>query len=105
MDSEALLLFLRESDTDFRNDTLGLRIQQSIRSLSNTELTFVSLAVVQPDGTPAYYFESSLSPFAAMNAAQQRIVRDARQPPTSRKTLYVEQAEDEPLLMTTDFLL
>src|SRR3546814_14502141 len=35
MDSEALLLFLRESDTDFRNDTLGLRIQQSIRSLSN----------------------------------------------------------------------
>jgi len=59
MDSEALLLFLRESDTAFRNDTLGLRIQQSIRSLSNTELSFVSFAVLQPDGEPAYYFESS----------------------------------------------
>lgn len=105
MDSEALLLFLRESDTDFRNDTLGLRIQQSIRSLSNTELTFVSLAVVQPDGRPAYYFESSLSPFASMNASQQRIVSEARRSSASGNTLYVEQANDDPLLMNTDFIL
>src|SRR3546814_653057 len=105
MDSEALLLFLRESDTDFRNDTLGLRIQQSIRSLSNTELTFVSLAVVQPDSRPAYYFESSLSPFASMNASQQRIVSEARRSSASGNTLYVEQADDDTLLMNHAFIL
>ncbi|MCQ4295974.1 EAL domain-containing protein [Pseudomonas stutzeri] len=105
IDSEALLLFLRESDTAFRNDTLGLRIQQSIRLLSNTEISFVSFAVVQPDGEPAYYFESSLAPFASMNATQQQIVRDAKLSPTSSKTIYVEQAEGGPLLLDTDFIL
>ena len=105
IDSEALLLFLRESDTAFRNDTLGLRIQQSIRLLSNTEISFVSFAVVQPDGEPAYYFESSLSPFASMNATQRQIVRDARLSPTASKTAYVEGAEGGPLLLDTDFIL
>ncbi|MCJ0975944.1 EAL domain-containing protein [Pseudomonas sp. PS1] len=105
IDSEALLLFLRESDTAFRNETLGLRIQQSIRSLSNTKLTFVSFAIVQPDGTPAYYFESSLSPFATMNATQQRIVREARQSSAVSGMVYVEEAEGGPLLLDTDFIL
>ncbi len=105
IDSEALLMFLRESDTAFRNDTLGLRFQQSIRSLSNTELSFVSFAVVQPDGEPAYYFESSLSPFASMNDTQQQIVREAKQSSASRQMIYVEQAEGGPLLLDTDFIL
>ncbi len=104
IDSEALLHFLRESDTAFRNDTLGLRLQQSIRSLSNTELSFVSFAIVQPDGQPAYYFESSLSPFGSMDATQQRIVQQARQSASSA-TIYLEQADGAPLLVNTDFVL
>ena len=103
IDSEALLHFLRESDTAFRNDTLGLRLQQSIRSLSNTELSFVS-PIVQPDGQPAYYFESSLSPFGSMDATQQRIVQQARQSASSA-TIYLEQADGAPLLVNTDFVL
>ena len=105
MDSEALRAFLRETDTEFRNDTLGLRIQQSIRSLSNTELTFVALAVVQPDGEPAYYFESSLSPFATMSATQQEAARQARASSAPRRTVYAGQADGGPLLLNTDFIL
>jgi len=105
MDSEALRAFLRETDTEFRNDTLGLRIQQSIRSLSNTELTFVALAVVQPDGEPAYYFESSLSPFATMSATQQEVARQARASSAPRRTVYAGQADGGPLLLNTDFIL
>lgn len=105
IDSEALLLFLRESDTAFRNETLGLRIQQSIRSLSNTKLSFVSFAIIQPDGTPAYYFESSLSPFAIMSPTQQRIVQEAKHSAAASEMLYVEQAEGGPLLLDTDFIL
>jgi diguanylate cyclase (GGDEF)-like protein len=105
IDSEALLQFLRESDTAYRNETLGLRIQQSIRSLSNTSLSFVSFAIVQPDGDAAYYFESSLSPFASMNATQQRIVREAKQAPETGEMTYVEEAEGGPLLLDTDFIL
>lgn len=105
MDSEALLLFLRESDPGYRNETLGLRLQQSIRSLSTTTLSFVSFAVVEPGGEVAYYFESSLSPFATMNAEQQRIVREAKQAPETGEMTYVENAEGGPLLLDTDFIL
>ncbi len=104
-DSEALLQFLRESDTAYRNETLGLRIQQSIRSLSTTHLSFVSFAIVEPGGEVAYYFESSLSPFASMDATQQRIVREARQAAATRDMTYVENAEGGPLLVETDFIM
>lgn len=105
IDSDALLLFLRESHTGYRNETLGLRIQQSIRSLSTTRLSFVSFAIVEPDGEVAYYFESSLSPFASMNATQERIVREAKQATETREMIYVEDAEGGPLLVDTDFIL
>lgn len=105
MESEALLAFLREADTAFRNDTLGLSIQQAIRSLSTAKLSFASVAIVQPDGEPAYYFESSLSPFASMNVIQQEVVRQAKQGLEPAAMVYVEQAEDGPLLLQTDFIL
>ncbi|HAW22299.1 MAG TPA: GGDEF-domain containing protein, partial [Pseudomonas sp.] len=104
-DSEALLAFLRESDIAYRNETLGLRIQQSIRSLSSARLSFVSFAIVEPDGDVAYYFESSLSPFASMNATQQRIVSEAKQAANTDEMVYVENAEGGPLLLATDFIL
>src|SRR3546814_2798537 len=72
------LPILRDSDTAYRNETLGLRIQQSIRSLSTTSLSFTSFAIVKSDGKVLYYFESSPSPFASMSATQQRIVREAK---------------------------
>ncbi|MEW6176777.1 MAG: EAL domain-containing protein [Pseudomonadota bacterium] len=105
MESEALLAFLREADTAFRNDTLGLSIQQAIRSLSTAKLSFASVAIVQPDGEPAYYFESSLSPFARMNVIQQQAVRQAKQGLEPAAMVYVEQAEGGPLLLQTDFIL
>lgn len=102
--SEALLLFLRESNTAYRNETLGLRIQQSIRSLSTTRMSFVSFAIVQPGGEVAYYYESSLSPFATMSATQQQVVREAKQTPHTGEMTYVETAEGG-LLLDTDFIL
>ncbi len=105
IDSDALMQFLGESDTGYRNDTLGLRIQQSIRSLSTARLSFVSFAIVQPDTHVAYYFESSLAPFTSMSATQQRVVREARQDPGNRDMVYVEHAEGGPLLLATDFVL
>lgn len=105
MESEALLAFLREADTAFRNDTLGLSIQQAIRSLSTAKLSFASVAIVQPDGEPAYYFESSLSPFARMNVIQQQAVQQAKQGLEPAAMVYVEQAEGGPLLLQTDFIL
>lgn len=105
IDSDALMMFLRESDIGYRNDTLGLRIQQSIRSLSNTRLSFVSFAIMEPKGEVAYYFESSLSPFASMSATQQQIVREAKQASETREMIYVENAEGGPLLVDTDFIL
>jgi diguanylate cyclase (GGDEF)-like protein len=104
IDSEALQMFLRESNTAFRNETLGLRIQQSIRSLSTAKLSFVSFAIVQPDGEPAYYFENSFSPFASMSAAQQQIISEAQQPTADHQMVYAE-VEDGPLLLDTDFIL
>ncbi|MBA1273216.1 putative bifunctional diguanylate cyclase/phosphodiesterase [Stutzerimonas azotifigens] len=103
--SESLLLFLRESDISYRNETLGLRIQQSIRSLSNTTLSFVSFAIVQPDGQPAYYFESSLSPFSTLGAAQQQVIAEARRSPATGKMIYLAEAVGGPLLLHTDFIL
>lgn len=103
-DSEALRLFLRESNTAYRNETLGLRIQQSIRSLSTTRMSFVSFAIVQPGGETAYYHESSLSPFASMSATQRQVVREARQASHTGKMTYLETAEGS-LLLDTDFIL
>lgn len=105
VDSEALRLFLHESDTAYRNETLGRRVQQSIRSLSTTSLSFASFAIVEPNGKVAYYFESSPSPVASMNATQQRIVHEARQASETGEMTYVENAEGGPLLLDTDFIL
>lgn len=105
MESEALLLFLRETNTAYRNETLSLRIQQSVRSLSTSRLSFVSFAIVQPDGEVAYYFESSLAPFSTMSAQQQQLVREARQATDAGKTSYLASADQGPLLLATEFLL
>lgn len=103
-ESEALLLFLRESNTAYRDETLGLRIQQSIRSLSTTRLPFVSFAIVQPGGKVAYYYESSLSPFATMSDTQQQVVSEAKQTPHTGEMMYLETAGSG-LLLDTDFIL
>ncbi len=105
IDSQALRLFLRESNTAYRNETLGLRIQQSIRSLSTSRLSFVSFAIVQPDGAVAYYFESSLSPFATINTRQQQVILDARRETDPGEMTYLADADGGPLLLNTDFLL
>ncbi len=105
IDSEALLAFMRESNAAYRNEILSLRIQQSIRSLSISQLSFVSFAIVQPDGAVAYYFESSLSPFSTMSPQQQQVIRDARQAAGTAEMNYLANADDGPLLLHTDFLL
>ena len=103
IDSEALLHFLRESDTAFATTPSGFACSKAF-ARCRTPNCRSFFAIVQPDGQPAYYFESSLSPFGSMDATQQRIVQQARQSASSA-TIYLEQADGAPLLVNTDFVL
>ncbi|MBO9631407.1 MAG: diguanylate phosphodiesterase, partial [Shinella sp.] len=72
----AVRLFVNEPDAAYRSNALGVRLQQSITSLSEDGKKFISVAIIRPPLTVDYYYENSDDPFAEITRQQ---VEHARQ--------------------------
>lgn len=68
--SNALALFINETNDVYRSEALGVGLQESVQSLSSGAVRFVSCAIFRPDHTLIYYYDSSEDPFAGLDARQ-----------------------------------
>ncbi|WP_075290007.1 putative bifunctional diguanylate cyclase/phosphodiesterase [Pararhizobium arenae] len=75
LEGNAIRRFLSETDESYRNNALGLRLQQSVRSLSDDPKKFLSFSILKPDMSPTYYFENSDDPFAEIGNAQMTLAK------------------------------
>lgn len=104
LEGNAIRLFLDEKDENYRNNALGLRLQQTVRSLSDDQKKFTSFTIIDPNLTPLYYFENSDDPFAELGAAQvnlaKRLFREAR----LRDWTFLQGPDMRPLIVYSEFI-
>ncbi|CAN7207879.1 EAL domain-containing protein [Pararhizobium sp. LjRoot255] len=104
LEGNAVRLFVSETDEAYRNNALGLRLQQSIRSLSDNPEKFISFAILNPDLTPGYYFENSDDPFAAIGQAQFALARRLAGGSQLRDWTYLHDGQARPLIVYSEFI-
>jgi diguanylate cyclase (GGDEF)-like protein len=104
LEGNAVRLFVSETDEAYRNNALGLRLQQSIRSLSDDPEKFISFAILNPDLTPGYYFENSDDPFGAIGQAQFALARRLAGGSQLRDWTYLHDGQARPLIVYSEFI-
>ncbi|MBP1870609.1 diguanylate cyclase (GGDEF)-like protein [Ensifer adhaerens] len=82
LNSNSLRQYISETDKNYRANALGVRLQESVKSLSDDPMGYVSLAILTSDLQSEYYFENSWDPFAEIDEAQlnlsRRLIREEK---------------------------
>ncbi|MDQ0319383.1 diguanylate cyclase (GGDEF)-like protein [Pararhizobium capsulatum DSM 1112] len=104
LEGNAIRRFLSETDESYRNNALGLRLQQSVRSLSDDPKKFLSFSILNPDMSPAYYFENSDDPFAEIGSAQMALVKRLTAGNQLRDWTFLEGPGMRPLIIYSEFI-
>ncbi len=104
LEGNAVRLFVSEADEAYRNNALGLRLQQSIRSLSDDPKKFISFAILNPDMSTGYYFENSDDPFAEIGEAQFSLARRLTGGSQLRDWAYLHDTQTRPLIVYSEFI-
>lgn len=104
LESNAVRLFVSEKDDTYRNNALGVRVQQIIRSLSDDPKHFISFAIINPDGSPAYYFENSEDPFAEIGKAQLSLAARLSARSALRDWTYLHDSGSRPVIVYSEFI-
>lgn len=104
LEGNAVRLFVSEPDEAYRNNALGLRLQQSVRSLSDDPKKFISFAILNPDLTPGYYFENSDDPFAEIGAPQFELASRLTGGSQLRDWTFLHDAEARQLIVYSEFI-
>jgi diguanylate cyclase (GGDEF)-like protein len=100
----AVRLFINEPDAAYRSTALGVRLQQSITSLSDDRKRFISVAIIRPPLTVDYYFEDSDDPFAEITPQQMEHARQVIASPRLSSWNYLDEAGIEPLIVHSEFI-
>ena len=100
----AVRLFVNEPDAAYRNTALGVRLQQSITSLSDDRKRFISVAIIRPPLTVDYYFEDSDDPFAEITPQQLAHARQVIESPRLSSWAYLDTAGIDPLIVHSEFI-
>ena len=100
----AVRLFVNEPDVAYRATALGVRLQQSITSLSDDRKRFVSVAIIRQPLTVDYYFESSDDPFAEITPQQIAHARQVIESPRLSSWSYLDADGIEPLIVHSEFI-
>lgn len=100
----AVRLFVNEPDAAYRNTALGVRLQQSITSLSDDRKRFISVAIIRPPLTVDYYFEDSDDPFAEITRQQLDHARQVIDSPRLSSWAFIDAPEIEPLIVHSEFI-
>lgn len=104
LEGNAVRLFVSEPDEAYRNNALGLRLQQSVRSLSDDPKKFISFAILNPDLTPGYYFENSDDPFAEIGAPQFALANRLAGGSQLRDWSFLHDANARQLIVYSEFI-
>ncbi|KOF15940.1 diguanylate phosphodiesterase [Ensifer adhaerens] len=75
LNSNALRQYISETDKNYRANALGVRLQESVKSLSDDPMGYVSLVILTSSLQSEYYFENSWDPFAEIDEAQLNLAR------------------------------
>lgn len=100
----AVRLFVNEPDAAYRSTALGVRLQQSITSLSDDRKRFISVAIIRPPLTVDYYFEDSDDPFAEITPQQLEHARLMVESPRLSSWSYLNTPGIEPLIVHSEFI-
>lgn len=104
VEGSAIRLFLSEPNDSYRSNAIGVRMQESIMSLSDDPKRFVSMAIIQPPSTVEYYFESSDDPFAEISPAQMKHAAQLIGSPKLSDWSYLDPKDGEPMIVHSEFL-
>jgi diguanylate cyclase (GGDEF)-like protein len=104
LEGTAVRLFVSEPDATYRNNALSLRLQESIRALSDDAKAFVSFTMLQPDLSIGYYFENSDDPFATLVPAQMALARTLRAGSSMRNWTYLHNDGNRPVIVYSEFI-
>ncbi len=104
LEGNAVRLFVSETDPSYRNNALGLRLQQSIRSLSDDPKKFIAFTIINPDLTPGYYFENSDDPFAELSAPQRQLAQRLVGGSQLRDWTFLHEDKGRPLIVYSEFI-
>ncbi len=104
LEGNAVRLFVSETDQTYRDNALALRLQQSIRSLSDDPKMFISFTILNPDLTPGYYFENSEDPFAEIGMSQLLLARRLTGGSQLRDWTYLHDPQMRPLIVYSEFI-
>ncbi|QRI64574.1 GGDEF and EAL domain-containing protein [Shinella sp. PSBB067] len=101
---DTVRLFVDEPDAGYRSTALGVRLQQSITSLSDDRKKFISVAIIRPPLTVDYYYEDSEDPFAEITPQQLAHARQVIDSPRLSTWAYLDTAGMEPLIVHSEFI-
>ncbi|MGD9477148.1 putative bifunctional diguanylate cyclase/phosphodiesterase [Shinella sp. G-2] len=104
VEGDAVRLFVNEADASYRNTALGVRLQQSLTSLSDDRKKFISVAIIRPPLTVDYYYEDSDDPFAEITPSQLDHARQVIQSPRLSSWAYLNAPGTEPLIVHSEFI-
>ena len=100
----AVRLFVNEPDVAYRATALGVRLQQSITSLSDERKRFISVAIIRQPLSVDYYFEDSDDPFAEITPQQLAHARQVVESPRLSSWTYLDTPGIDPLIVHSEFI-
>nr|WP_210333516.1 bifunctional diguanylate cyclase/phosphodiesterase [Rhizobium sp. ARZ01] len=104
VEGSAVRHFINEPDENYRSNAIGVRIQESITSLSDDPTRFVSMAIIRPPGSVDFYYENSEDPFAEIPTAQIEHAQKLISSPKLSNWSYVKLKDGDPLIIHSEFL-
>lgn len=102
--SNALLLFMHNDGDAYRSEALGIGLQDSVHSMSNGAVQFVSCAIFRPDHTLTYYYDSGQDPFAGLSAQQDAFALQAFAGNATTASGYLADSGTIALVVTAGFV-
>lgn len=104
IEGSAVRLFVNEPDPSYRSNAIGVRIQESITSLSDDPTRFVSMAIIRPPRSVNFYYENSENPFAEIPSAQIEHAQKLIDSPKLSNWSYIKADNGDPLIVHSEFL-
>ncbi|MBB4184193.1 diguanylate cyclase (GGDEF)-like protein [Sinorhizobium terangae] len=104
LNSNALRQFVSETDRTYRATALGVRLQESVKSLSDEPMGFVSLVILTSRLDTEYYFENSWDPFAEVDHAQVELARQLVKGSKLTDWTYLHDVGGRPRIVYSQFI-
>ncbi|MFB9887096.1 putative bifunctional diguanylate cyclase/phosphodiesterase [Balneatrix alpica] len=95
---------IQSPGTPMRDMVMGRQLQESIRELNHEKANFVSVALLNNQAEPLYYYEQSASPFSSLSPAQQQLAKHLLNEKTSKNWQHLSDPTGHSLLLTNVLL-